>query len=175
MCVIDHFRRKPAGSTHTMCHTFCSFLKENRIINKKKYSYLVLLSDCGKPVSAIARAEPQSPILATKCPGVGSVMKMLWLLRSRWIMGGDLWNMMTEKRLATDMVVAGVSHRVCKYNIPSATSMQIDSFTIKGKSMLLSFNTIRNDPWIHNSLTILQEKVQLRCKIMHFKYAISGK
>ena len=87
------------------------------------------------------------------------------------MMGGDLWNMMTEKRLATDMIVAGVSHRVCKYNIPSATSMQIDSFTIKGKSMLLSFNTIRNDPWIHNSLTILQEKVQLRCKIMHFKNA----
>ena len=166
MCVINHFRRKPAGSTHTMCHTFSSF-KKNRIINKKS----IPISSCCEPVSAIARAEPQSPILATRCPGVGSVMKILWLLRSRWMMGGDLWNMMTEIRLASDMVVAGASHLVCKYNIPSATSMQIDSFTIKGKSMLLSFNTIRNDPCTHNSLTILQEKVQLRCKIMHFKYA----
>jgi hypothetical protein len=29
------------------------------------------------PVSATARAEPQSPILATKWPGEGSVIKML--------------------------------------------------------------------------------------------------
>ena len=40
------------------------------------------------PVKATARADPQSPIFATKCPGDGSVMKMLWLLMSRWMMGG---------------------------------------------------------------------------------------
>mmetsp|Transcript_10091 Transcript_10091/g.14127 ORF Transcript_10091/g.14127 Transcript_10091/m.14127 type:complete len:207 (-) Transcript_10091:284-904(-) len=85
------------------------------------------------PLSATARALPQSPILASSSWGLFSWMKMLCDLRSRCTMGAS-W--------------------LCRYSIPSATSMASCSRRRVDNRVRRSFSTCRRLPRLHSSETI---------------------